>query len=98
MDTLNIKAKDIIQYAVYLITLTLYIVTINNKLDNVSETVNEWKADKKEVNLEQRQNNQIIQNELKMLGIKAELNRQNIDLNKADIEIIKIKIDRLLSK
>jgi len=98
METLNIKAKDIIQYVVYLITLIAFIIKIDNKVDKLSESVAEMKIEKKEGTSEQRQNIQIIQTELKTLNVTAELNKQNISLNKADIIIINLKLDKLLNK
>jgi len=97
-EGLNFRVKDIIQYAVYLVTLTLFIVSINNKVDNVSEVLAELKADRKDYGNEYKATNSLIQNDLKTLTIRAELNRQNIELNKADIEMLKFKVDKILNK
>ena len=97
-EGLNFRVKDIVQYAVYLVTLTLFIVSINNKVDNVSEVLAELKADRKDYGNEFKATNSLIQNDLKTLTIRAELNRQNIELNKADIEMLKFKVDKILNK
>jgi len=97
-ESLNFRVKDIVQYAVYLVTLTLFIVSINNKVDNVSEVLAELKADRKDYGNEYKATNLLIQNDLKTLTIRAELNRQNIELNKADIEMLKFKVDKILNR
>lgn len=95
MEPLNFKIKDLVQYVIYLITLIVFIVSMNNKVDNMGATLTEWRAEKKETGSESKANNQIIQNDLKALIIRAELNRANIELMKADIEVLKYKMDNI---
>ena len=98
MESLNIKPKDIIQYALYLISFIIFIVTMDNKIDKIGEKLSEMKIEKKEFSLEQNQTLKVMQSQLNVLGVTAELNKQNISINKADIIILNLKIDRLLDK
>lgn len=98
VDLKDFKLKDIILYVTYLITGTIFIIKIDSKVDRLDDSVKEFKIEKKEISLEQRQGNQIIQEELKSLRVMAEVNRSNINLNKADILLINMKLDKLLNK
>ena len=98
MEALNIKLKDIIQFALYLVMFVGFLITMDNKIDKLAENVHDLKTEKKEVSQEQRQDFQIIQSKLENLGVTAELNKQNIELNKADIDLINIKLDKILNR
>ena len=98
METLNIRPKDIIQYAIYLVTFIVFIVTMDNKIDKLGEKIADMKTEKKELSTEQKQDFQLMQSKLEALGVTAELNKQNISINKADIIIINLKLDKLLNK
>jgi len=98
MEALNIKLKDIIQFALYLVMFVGFLITMDNKIDKLAENLHDLKTEKKEVSAEQRQDFQIVETKLENLGVTAELNKQNIELNKADIDLINIKLDRILNK
>ena len=91
LDNINFKAKDVIQFCVYIISLTVLFISLSSKVDNLANAVDELKYDKKEVSGESKASNVIIQNDLKALSIRAELNRQNIEIMKSDIETLKIQ-------
>ena len=98
MDRIDFKAKDIIQFAVYLVMFIGFIVTMDNKIDKLGEKLADMKTEKKELSLEQRQDSQMIQTKLESLGVTAELNKQNIGINKIDIAILSTKVDKLLNR
>ena len=98
MEALNIKLKDIIQFAIYLVMFVGFLITMDNKIDKLAENLHDLKTEKKEGSAEQRQDFQIVETKLENLGVTAELNKQNIELNKADIDLINIKLDRILNK
>lgn len=98
MEPLNIKAKDIIQYVIYLVTFIVFIVTMDNKIDKLGEKLADMKVEKKEISTEQRESFLIIQTKLESLGVTAELNKQNISINKVDIAILNEKLDKILNK
>ena len=98
METLNIRPKDIIQYAIYLVSFIVFIITMDNKIDKIGEKLAEMKVEKKEFSFEQNQILKVMQSQLNLLAVTAELNKQNISINKADIIIMNLKIDKLLDK
>ena len=98
METLNIKPKDIIQYVIYLISFIVFIVMMDNKIDKIGEAMQEMKTEKKEFSFEQNQTLKLMQSQLNVLSVTAELNKQGISINKADIIILNLKIDKLLDK
>jgi len=98
MEALNIKLKDIIQFALYLVMFVGFLITMDNKIDKLAENLHDLKTEKKEVSAEQKQDFQIVESKLENLGVTAELNKQNITLNKADIILINIKLDKLLNR
>ena len=89
LDNINFRAKDVIQFGVYIISLTVLFLSLSSKVDNLAEAVAELKYDKKETNGESKVSNSLIQNDLKALNVQAELNRQNIEIMKIDIEMLK---------
>lgn len=91
LENVNFKAKDVIQISVYIISLTVFFISMSSKVDNVTQIVNDLKNEKKEMSGESKATNFILQNDLKALSIRAELNRQNIEIMKSDIEALKIQ-------
>ena len=91
LENVNFKAKDVIQISVYIISLTVFFISMSSKVDNVTQIVNDLKNEKKEMSGESKATNFILQNDLKALSIRAELNRQNIEIMKSDIETLKIQ-------
>ncbi|MBC7493399.1 MAG: hypothetical protein H7221_00220 [Flavobacterium sp.] len=89
LDNLNFKAKDVIQFSVYIISLSVFFLSMSAKVDKVAEAVVELKFDRKEATSEGKAASFINQNDIKALTIRAELNRQNIEIMKNDIEILK---------
>jgi len=90
LENLNFKAKDLISFAVYIISLSVYFLSMNAKVDRVTEAVDELKTEKREVSSESKASSFITQNDIKALTIRAELNRQNIEIIKSDIEMLKM--------
>ena len=91
LENINFRAKDVIQFCVYIVSLTVLFLSLSSKVDNLADAVSELKDDKKEFSGEHKASNSIIQSDLKTLNIRAELNRQNIEIMKSDIEILKIQ-------
>lgn len=89
LENLNFKTKDIISFLVYIIPATFFVATINTKVDKVSDAIIEMKIDKRDILSESKSSNFITQNDIKALQLRAELNRQNIEIMKNDIEILK---------
>lgn len=89
LENINFRSKDVIQFAIYIISITVLFISVSAKLDNLAVAFDEFKTDKKESTFENKSSNVIIQNELKTLNIRAELNRQNIEIMKSDIEMLK---------
>ena len=89
LENINFRSKDVIQFAIYIISITVLFISVSAKLDNLAIAFDEFKTDKKESTFENKSSNVIIQNELKTLNIRAELNRQNIEIMKSDIEMLK---------
>ena len=91
LENLNFKAKDVVQFSVYIISLTIFFISMSAKVDKVTDAVEELKFDKKEANGENKAEKNITQNDIKALTVRAELNRQNIEIMKGDIEMLKIQ-------
>ena len=91
LEKLNFKAKDVIQFSVYVISLTVFFLSMSAKVDKVTDAVDELKFDKRESSGENKASNFITQNDIKSLTIRAELNRQNIEIMKSDIEMLKMQ-------
>lgn len=91
LETINFKAKDVVQFCVYIISLTVLFLSLSAKVDNLALCVADLKSDKKEFSGESKASNVIIQNDIKALTVRAELNRQNIEIIKNDIEVLKIQ-------
>ena len=89
LENINFRSKDVIQFAIYIISITVLFLSLSSKVDNLAIAFDEFKTDKKESTFENKSSNVIIQNELKTLNIRAELNRQNIEIMKSDIEMLK---------
>ena len=98
LDETKFKAKDVIQFGIYIITATVLFISLMSKVDNLTESVSELKIDRKEYSGESKSYNSLIQNELKTLSIRAELNRQNIEIIKSDIEMLKMQYQNLNHK
>ena len=93
LENINFRAKDVIQFSVYIISLTVLFLSLSSKVDNLTDAVVELKNEKKEFSGEHKVSNAIILNDIKQLTIRAELNRQNDEQMKADIEILKLQIN-----
>ena len=91
LENINFRAKDVIQFCVYIVSLTVLFLSLSSKVDNLAEAVAELKDDKKEFSGEHKVSNSLIQNDLKSLNVQAELNRQNIEIMKSDIEMLKMQ-------
>lgn len=91
LENLNFKAKDVVQFSVYIISLTIFFISMSAKVDKVTDAVEELKFDKKEATGENKAEKNITQNDIKALTVRAELNRQNIEIMKGDIEMLKIQ-------
>ena len=91
LENINFRAKDVIQFCVYIVSLTVLFLSLSSKVDNLADAVAELKDDKKETSGENKAEKFITQNDIKALTIRAELNRQNIEIMKSDIEILKIQ-------
>ena len=91
LENINFRAKDVIQFCVYIISLTVLFLSLSSKVDNLTHAVEELKSEKKESSGDHKISNTLIQNDIKALTIRAELNRQNDEQMKADIEMIKIQ-------
>jgi len=91
LENLNFKAKDVIQFSVYIISLTVFFLSMSAKVDKVTDAVDELKFEKKEASGESKASSFITQNDIKALTIRAELNRQNIEIMKSDIEMLKMQ-------
>ena len=89
LENLNFKAKDMISFVIYIVTLTIFFVSMSNKVDSVTAAVEDLKVEKREARGEQKESTFITQNDIKALTIRAELNRQNIEIMQSDIEILK---------
>ena len=89
LENLNFKAKDVVQYVLFIISLTAFFISMSAKVDNVTEALEDLKSEKKEAAGESRTSSIITQNDIKALTIRAELNRQSIDIMKSDIEMLK---------
>ena len=89
LENINFRSKDVIQFAIYIVSITVLFLSLSSKVDNLAIAFEEFKTDKKESTFENKSSNVIIQNELKTLNIRAELNRQNIEIMKSDIEMLK---------
>ena len=89
LQNLNFKAKDIITFLLYIVPATFFVATINAKVDKATDEIVQMQNDKRESNGENKTSNFITQNDIKALTIRAELNRQNIEIIKNDIEILK---------
>lgn len=89
LENINFKAKDVVQFGIYIFSAVVLFTTLSSKVDSLTEAVKELKEDRKEFSGENKISNQMIQNELKALNIRAELNRQSIEIIKADIAIMK---------
>ena len=89
LENVNFKAKDVIQFGIYLISAVIFFISMSAKVDKVSDAVEELKSDRKEASGETRTSGFITQNDIKALQIRAELNRQNIEVLKADVEMLK---------
>ena len=95
LENINFRSKDVIQFAIYIISITVLFISVSAKLDNLAVAFDEFKTDKKESTFENKSSNVIIQNELKTLNIRAELNRQNIEIMKSDIEMLKAQYQNI---
>ena len=95
LENVNFKAKDVIQFSIYLISATFFFLSMSAKVDKVTDAVQELKNDKKEFSIENKANILINQNDIKALTIRAELNRQNIEIIKSDIENLKETCKRI---
>ena len=91
LENLNFKAKDVVQFSVYIISLSVFFLSMSAKVDRVTDAVEELKFDKKEASSENKTEKSITQSDIKALTIRAELNRQNIEIMKGDIEMLKIQ-------
>ena len=89
LENINFRSKDVIQFAIYIVSITVLFLSLSSKVDNLAIAFEEFKTDKKETSFENKSSTVIIQNELKTLNIRAELNRQNIEIMKSDIEMLK---------
>ena len=89
LENLNFKAKDMISFVIYIVTLTIFFVSMSNKVDSVTDAVEDLKVEKREARGEMKESTFITQNDIKALTIRAELNRQNIEIMQSDIEILK---------
>ena len=105
MEKIDWKLKDVINYVIYLIPFVVFIATMDKKIDKLAENqinlqlkIDEMKIEKKEVSLEQKQFNYMIQAEVKSLAVTAEVNKTNIGINKIDIGLLNAKVDKLLDK
>ena len=92
LDNVNFRAKDVVQFCVYIVSLTVLFLSLSAKVDKVTDAVEELKVDKKDFSGEHKVSNSLIQNDLKSLNVQAELNRQNIEIIKSDIEMLKLQI------
>jgi hypothetical protein len=89
LENMNFRLKDIIQFVIYIISLTVLFLSLSSKVDNLAIAVDDLKNTRKDDSGETKALNVIIQNDLKTLNIRAELNRQNIEIMKSDIEMLK---------
>ena len=90
-ENLNFRAKDLIQFVIYTISLTVFFLSMSAKVDRVTEAVDELKLDRRESSNDSKSSSIITQNEIKALTIRAELNRQSIEIIKSDIEFLKLQ-------
>jgi uncharacterized protein related to proFAR isomerase len=91
VDNINFRAKDVIQFGIYVIPLFAFFLGMSAKVERATEALEELKAERKEATVDSKASSIIIQNEIKTLTVRAELNRQSIEIMKADIEILKRK-------
>lgn len=95
LENINFRGKDVVQFVVYIISLTVLFLSLSAKVDKVTDAVEELKFDKKETSGESKVSNSIIQNDIKALTVRAELNRQNIEIMKSDIEMLKLQYQNI---
>ena len=89
LENLNFRAKDIVSFLVYIIPATFFVATINAKVDKVADAIVELQMDRKDTSSESKTSGYITQNDIKALQIRAELNRQSIEILKMDIQNLK---------
>lgn len=97
LDNLNFKAKDVIQYSAYIISLTVFFLSMSAKVDKVTDAVEELKIEKRESSGENKASSFITQNDIKSLTIRAELNRQSIEIMKNDLENLKNQLQNRIN-
>lgn len=90
LDNINFRAKDAIHFCAYIVSLTVLFLSLSSKVDNLAASVCELKDNGKESSGENKAEKFILQNEIKTLSIRAELNKQNIEIMQKDIELLKI--------
>ena len=82
-DNLDIKIKDVIQSAIYIIMFMIFVISMNNKIDLAIVTINEIKTGAKETQSDYKNINEQMKNQI-------QLNKNQIELLKQDIEMIKL--------
>jgi L-cystine uptake protein TcyP (sodium:dicarboxylate symporter family) len=89
LDSIDFKASEIIKFIFYIIPLIVFVTMINAKVDVCTTVIQDLKNEKREYSNQTKADNILIQNDVKALQIRAELNRQNIEIMKTDVEMLK---------
>jgi archaellum component FlaC len=82
LEDLNIKIKDVVQLAIYIIGGTMFFIGISNKVDSLEKAVNEIKSEKKEVSNDDKLIKQQLQNQINATSLQVELLKQDVQMIK----------------
>ncbi len=82
LENLNIKIKDVLQLAIYIIGGTMFFIGISNKVDSLEQAVHEMKSEKKEISNDDKLVKQQLQNQINATSLQVELLKQDVRMIK----------------
>lgn len=81
-ESLKFGVKDFITAAFYLVTATIFVISIRDKVVDLTDAVNEIKTERKESFNEDKVYRQNIQNQVNANSLQIQLMKQDIEMIK----------------
>lgn len=82
LNDLKISVNDVVKFSIYFLPSVIFVVSMNNKVDTLTDAVNELKSGNKEYSADAKITNQNLQNQVNANSLQIKLMAQDIEMIK----------------